>query len=395
MGIRIDIALNRNIKVGDRVTINAITFTVSQLIRDSIMSSDLASSCRILMNDSDFAALRGDGSNQQWLIMFLLKDPALASTITDAYSATRLPTNGPVVDYQAFRILNSLVNGTQVTIILVFALLLVLIAALVESLTIRTAIARELPRIGVLRAIGLPAKRLRRIVFGRQIQLLGIGVAIGIICAAALILLVTSPIRLRLGGDTSPGLWLLVVAMALPTIAGGALVARMALRPALKAQPLQLIRGSLRQSRSASRRRLAFRRTPERQQTSDPQKSAHSRPAWLLLAVEQLRRNPLGHLVLAGIVLLAVVLAALPLSLKATLKSPEFTQTTGIAVSDIYINLRAGGEPGRLPRLVDALNHDPDIVKTTTLVAERIPGLTAAGTRTGMNVKSGNHEPFP
>ena len=70
VGIPIDIALNRNITTGDRVTIAGREFTVTQLIRDSIMTSDLTSSRRILLNDADFRTLRGDGSNSQWLIMF-------------------------------------------------------------------------------------------------------------------------------------------------------------------------------------------------------------------------------------------------------------------------------------------------------------------------------------
>lgn len=388
--IPIDIALNRHIATGDRVAIAGREFTVTQLIRDSIMSSDLASSRRILLNDADFRALRGDGSNSQWLIMFRLTDPALASAITDAYTAAHLPANGPIIDYQAFRLLNALVDGTQITVILVFALLLALIAALVESLTIRTAIAADLPRIGVLRAIGLPAKRLRRIVLGRQLQLLTLGTIAGTLIAAALIPTVTATIRLRLGGQLSPGLWVLVAATMIPVILGGAIIARAALRPALKAQPLHLIRGTLQQPRGTNHSQN--RRTQAASRTNSP--------TWLRLSLTQLRRNPLDHMVLASIVLLAVVLAALPISLRATLQSPQFIQTTGIAVSDIYMNLRtnnpqAGGDPHRVENLITTIGADPDIAKHTMLTAERIPAQGANGKWVGINVESGDHEAFP
>ena len=390
MGIPIDIALNRHIATGDRVTIAGREFTVTQLIRDSIMSSDLASSRRILLNDADFRALRGDESNSQWLIMFRLADPAFAGAITDAYTAAHLPANGPIIDYQAFRLLNALVDGTQITVILVFALLLALIAALVESLTIRTAIAADLPRIGVLRAIGLPAKRLRRIVLGRQLQLLTLGTIAGTLIAAALIPTVTATIRLRLGGQLSPGLWVLVAATMIPVILGGTIVARAALRPALKAQPLHLIRGTLQQphgtSHSRNHRPQAVSRT--------------NSPTWLRLSLTQIRRNPLDHMVLAGIVLLAVVLAALPISLRTTLQSPQFIQTTGIAISDIYMNLRtnnpqAGADPHRVETLITTIGADPDVAKHTMLTAERIPAQGTNGKWVGINVESGDHEAFP
>ena len=390
VGIPIDIALNRHIATGDHVTIAGREFTVTQLIRDSIMSSDLASSRRILLNDADFHALRGDGSNSQWLIMFRLTDPALASAITDAYTAAHLPANGPIIDYQAFRLLNALVDGTQITVILVFALLLALIAALVESLTIRTAIAADLPRIGVLRAIGLPAKRLRRIVLGRQLQLLTLGTIAGTLIAAALIPTVTATIRLRLGGQLSPGLWVLVAATMIPVILGGTIVARAALRPALKAQPLHLIRGTLQQPRGTSH-----------SQNHRPQAvSRTNSPTWLRLSLTQIRRNPFDHMVLASIVLLAVVLAALPISLRTTLQSPQFIQTTGIAVSDIYMNLRtnnpqAGGDPHRVETLITTIGADPDVAKRTMLTAERIPAQGANGKWVGINVESGDHEAFP
>ena len=390
VGIPIDIALNRHIATGDHVTIAGHEFTVTQLIRDSIMSSDLASSRRILLNDADFRALRGDGSTSQWLIMFRLTDPALAGAITDAYTAAHLPANGPIIDYQAFRLLNALVDGTQITVILVFALLLALIAALVESLTIRTAIAADLPRIGVLRAIGLPAKRLRHIVLGRQLQLLTLGTIAGTLIAAALIPTVTATIRLRLGGQLSPGLWVLVAATMIPVILGGTIVARAALRPALKAQPLHLIRGTLHQPRGTNHSR-----------NHRPQAASRTNsPAWLRLSLTQLRRNPLDHMVLAGIVLLAVVLAALPISLRTTLQSPQFIQTTGIAISDIYMNLRTnnpqgGGDPHRVETLITTIGADPDVAKHTMLAAERIPAQAANGEWVGINVESGDHEAFP
>ena len=390
VGIPIDIALNRHIATGDHVTIAGHEFTVTQLIRDSIMSSDLASSRRILLNDADFRALRGDGSTSQWLIMFRLTDPALAGAITDAYTAAHLPANGPIIDYQAFRLLNALVDGTQITVILVFALLLALIAALVESLTIRTAIAADLPRIGVLRAIGLPAKRLRHIVLGRQLQLLTLGTIAGTLIAAALIPTVTATIRLRLGGQLSPGLWVLVAATMIPVILGGTIVARAALRPALKAQPLHLIRGTLHQPRGTNHSR-----------NHRPQAASRTNsPAWLRLSLTQLRRNPLDHMVLAGIVLLAVVLAALPISLRTTLQSPQFIQTTGIAISDIYMNLRtnnpqAGADPHRVETLITTIGADPDVAKHTMLTAERIPAQGTNGKWVGINVESGDHEAFP
>jgi len=227
-------------------------------------------------------------------------------------------------------------------------------------------------------------------VLGRQLQLLTLGTIAGTLIAAALIPTVTATIRLRLGGQLSPGLWVLVTATMIPVILGGTIVARAALRPALKAQPLHLIRGTLHQPRGTNHSR-----------NHRPQAASRTNsPAWLRLSLTQLRRNPLDHMVLAGIVLLAVVLAALPISLRTTLQSPQFIQTTGIAVSDIYMNLRtnnpqAGGDPHRVETLITTIGADPDVAKHTMLTAEHIPAQGANGEWVGINVESGDHEAFP
>src|SRR5699024_10619376 len=153
-------------------------------------------------------------------------------------------------------------------------------AALVLSLTVRTAIAEEVIRIGVLRAIGIPGRQLRRIVLSGHQMLMVAGALLGGAIATAGAPVVAAGLRLRRGGHLSGWVWVangLVVVLA---VVLGTLLARAALRPAMRKPPRQVMRAAT--GRVPKPRRRSGRRVL---------------PAWWIQGRSEIARARADHLV--------------------------------------------------------------------------------------------------
>ncbi|MGO1929517.1 MAG: FtsX-like permease family protein [Microbacterium gubbeenense] len=416
IGIPIDLALERGIELGDTIAIGQApadstpsapaTFTVESLIRDPTMNGSLSSSRRLLVDEADLPAIREAGTGSEWLIQFDLTDPAEATAVTDRYYAANLPANGPALDLASFRLLAGLTDGLVAAAVLVVAALLAAIAALTLSIAVRTSVSAQLRQIGMLRAIGLPRSRIRGITLGGQLAVIAAGAGVGGGAALALAPLATAAIRMRLGGDVTPLAAVGVVAVALATIAVGWLIAWMALLPAMRRSPSEVMRQIEPAGRLRGPRRQAGRARATR--AAAPSRGAH---AWWLLARLALRRTRGDSVALGSVLAAALLMTVLPVSLHATITSPSFPAATGIAVSDLRIDLRttdadapgditgtaSSSAPGerRLDTLEAALGADDDIAATTTLRSVRVPALQADGTWGGLNVEAGDHTAFP
>lgn len=378
VGVPVDIALDRGIRVGDPVTLDGRTYRVGALVRDALMGSPLASSRRLLVHAADLDALRSGSPLVEWLIEFELTDPAQAPRVADAYLTAGLPAKGPTVDLATLLLMGGLADGLAAAVMLLLAGLVGLIAALVLSLTVRTAVAQERRSIGVLRAIGLPRRAIRRLVLTRHLALVAVGAAIGAGVAMALTPSVTESLRVRLGGDVSRLALTMPWVLALLMGVIGWSLARGALNPALRGSARAAMRGET--GRPAGRRRVRTR----------------GAPTMARVALARARRAPLDHLTLAAVVFAATLLAALPLGLRATLASPTFLTSTGLASSDLRIDLKQDADlPNRLAEVERALASDPQVARHTTLRTARIPSRTPDGAWTGMNVTSGDHQAFP
>ncbi|NLT25800.1 MAG: hypothetical protein GXX90_03965, partial [Microbacteriaceae bacterium] len=245
LGLPVGIALDRGLAVGDPIVIGEAEFTVTALIRDALMGSDLASSRRLLVAEADLDALRHGSGGSEWLIEFWLDDPALAPRVYDDYLAAGLPANGPMVDLTTFRLLNGLSDGLIAAAMLVVAGLLAGVAAMLLSIVVRTSISSAAPQIGVLRAIGLRGAPLHRLMLGRHFALILAGALVGALAAIALTPLATGSMRLRFGGEPSPLALVAALGIAAFVAIAGLALAVATLRPALRGSPLPAMRGAI------------------------------------------------------------------------------------------------------------------------------------------------------
>lgn len=380
-GVPATIAAARGIRLGDPVRVHGDELRVGALVRDAGMGSELASSRRLLVHEDDLERLRDPALGSEWLVEMRLADPGQAGAVYDAYFAAGLPADGPMVNAATFRLMIGLSDGLMAAVILVASALIGVVAALVLSLAVRTAVAGQLREIGVLRAIGVPGRGVGRIVLASHLACVAAGALLGAAIALAAAPAATDAMRQRLGGElgwTAPAAALLAAAIVWLL---GWLIARAALRPALRRPPLEVMRGG---ARWAGRPR-----------GKAGGRAARPAPAWLALGRAAMRRARLDHLAIAAMLAAAALGAALPVALRTTISSDEFMRASGIAADDVQVSVPASAGPGFAERLEAAFAADAEVARAERYVVERVLASRDGAAPTGLNVISGDHAAFP
>jgi len=142
-----------DLKLGDTVTVSSgdfdMNFTIAAFVRDAQMNPAVVHSKRFLVNNADFATLREQFQDTEYLIEFLLDDPGQVGEFSQAYLASSLPKKGPAVDYRLFKMFNALTDGIVAGVVIVLSLLLVIIAILCLRFTILATIEEDNKEIAI------------------------------------------------------------------------------------------------------------------------------------------------------------------------------------------------------------------------------------------------------
>jgi len=189
---------NGVLKTGDRLTISGLDFTVKGAIRDAQMSSMLASSKRFLIHPSDYEKIRSVG-REEFLIEFLLKDPASINLFQGDYANANLESNGPTITYSIIKLMNSLTDGIIIAILFLIAFLIIIVSFLLIRLTLTAKIEDEYKTIGVLKAIGMRLSMIKKMYRAKYALIASLGSAFGLILSLVLSGFFLQNIRLFFG----------------------------------------------------------------------------------------------------------------------------------------------------------------------------------------------------
>ncbi len=173
------------LKNGDQVSICGRKFYIEGFLRDSQMNSMMASSKRFLVNEQDYRDLVQQGT-EEYLIEFRLAGADQTGEVVDDYMHAHLPANGPTVTASLVRMMNVLSDGIMIFILLVVAVCMSAFAMICNRFIVLTCIEKESMDIGLLKAIGINAKDIRKLYFSKYVFLAVAGVVVGSISALAL-----------------------------------------------------------------------------------------------------------------------------------------------------------------------------------------------------------------
>lgn len=170
------------LRAGEAVQFGDVQFTIAGFLRDSQMNAMMASSKRFLVSAADYERLQSAGS-EEYLIEFLLREEADVNAFAAAYADAGLPANGPAITKPLIRMMNALSDGLMVLVILLVSAVLLLISMLCIRFTLLTQLEADRWETGMMKAIGISGRDIRRLYLLKYLALSALGAACGLLCA--------------------------------------------------------------------------------------------------------------------------------------------------------------------------------------------------------------------
>lgn len=374
---------NGEIEVGGQAVISGMPLKIAGFVRDSQMNASLSSSKRFLVSRNDYAALVGSG-NVEYLIEFRLKDPSAIGEFETDYASEGLEANGPSVTYPLFRLVNALSDGLMIAVVLLAGLFVTAIAILCIRFTLLAKLEDEYREIGVLKAIGIRVKDMKRIYSAKYAALTAAGGILGYALSMIGQGMLLANIRLYMGesGDAAYAPLLGIAGILLVCFAVIAYVHRV-LRRFHHLSAAEAIRFGTAQGSAAGAARP----------------SLHTNRLFslnALLGIRDVWARKRLYLTMLAVLVLACFILVVPQNMFHTISSDRFIRYMGIGSYDLRIDIQQTDRMAdKAGEIMAALESDAAIAKYAALTTRSFPLRTAAGSHENLKVELGDHSLFP
>lgn len=387
IGVPIYYGQERDVKMGDRVTLRngswETELTVAAFVRDAQMNPSIVHSKRFLVSDADYAAIREHFPETEYLIEFLLADPGQLSAFSNDYLASGLPKKGTTVDYGLFKTLNALTDGIVAGAVIVLSLLLMIIAILCLRFTILATLEEDTKEIGVMKAMGIARRDIRRIYLAKYVVLGALATVLGYLASLTLNRILSANVMLYVGSAPKS-----IVQRALPLVVAIIIFlmvlvsCAVVLRRFNRISAVEALRsGSVGEAMNVRRLRLNRNRIPN--------------VNFFLGFRDVLQRFKLFWL-LTFVFFFCAAIIIIPIHFLTTMESPTFISYMGIGRSDLRIDLR---QSEKMAERFDSMNAylaaDADVERFAPLVTSQFMLLQSDGSRETVNVETGDFSLFP
>jgi len=376
------------LEVGQSVRITAADgfvkeFTIAGFARDSIMNPAIASSKRLAVSPADLAEVREHTGEVEYLVEFWLHDPdtQIASFKKD-YLDSDMPSAGQMVDSATFRVLTMIGDGMVAAVVILVALLLLVVGALCLRFSFLTAAEQDYREIGVLKAIGVAARDIRKIYLTKYAVLAAIATVLGLAGGLALTPLLTRNITRYMGSISGVMNWLL------PMVAAGAVFVALVLFVVV------LLRRFRRISAVAA---LSSGTTGHQAGTTRLRLHRSRMPVHLRLgAMDVISRWP-TYLLLFFVFAVSTFIMIVPVNSATTATAPDFIHYMGIGPVDLRVDLRHADDdsPAQFAQAVDELAADADVAAIAPMVTTRNDTVDGDGNPTSLYIENGDHTRLP
>lgn len=342
------------LNIGNTMRIGSEELTIAGFLRDAQMNSMMASSKRFLVSEWDYVRLKASGE-EEYLIEFLLKDGADANGLSTAYTNQGLPANGPAITKPLIRMMNALSDGTTILVIFLAAIVVLLVALLCIHFILSIRIERDKREVGMLKALGIGKREIKRIYFSKYILFSVCGALLGLTASAVLQGPLEQQIRELYGASDSSAQAALALCAA----------------TVVEAVLLLSVWHNLKKTDQLSTLAALF---PVREQ----------------------KQNWRQYLSIGIVSAACAFLMLLPQNLNSTLSSPTFITYMGIGNADIRMDIRQGANISlATAQLADTLERDEQVERYVILQTQSLPVVLSDGTICNLTVEMGDHTIFP
>ena len=343
------------IKSGDVMRIGKEELIVAGFLRDSQMNSMMASSKRFLISEPDYERLRQLGS-EEYLIEFRLKDGSDINAFATAYKDAGLPDNGPTITYPLIRMMNALSDGMMILVILLVSVVVLLISMLCIRYIILTQLEKDKTGIGMLKAVGISRRDIRKLYMSKYLILSVVGCMTGVIAAIITAKPVGAQMRELYGNAGNTGL--IYALMILGALAAEGVV-------------LLSVSRTLRRTDRISAADALYGRG------SFGKKKNLWLPAMIITAA-------------------AMFMILVPQNMKSTIEAPEFVTYMGIGESHIRIDVRQTGNVRKIAgEVTEDIGHDNRVRDYVLMETGSYRTILQNGSSYDLMIENGDHSRFP
>ncbi|MDO4331007.1 MAG: ABC transporter permease [Lachnospiraceae bacterium] len=350
-----------DLTVGENVQIGENSFILAGFLRDSQMNSMMASSKRFLVSESDYERLREAGS-EEYLIEFLLWEGTDIKTFATEYMDAGLPSNGPAITKPLIRMMNALSDGLMILVILLVSVVLLLISMLCIRFTLLTQLEADRKEIGMLKAIGISKRDIRKLYNLKFLALSGLGAAAGLLLAVLTEGMISAHMQ-ELYGASENGLPALFAAFAGVALTEGILLlsVRKTLKRTENISAVEALTGQCGMQKN------------KRRQFLSPQ-----------------------YLIVMLVIVLGIFMMILPQNLLSTISSAQFVTYMGIGGGEIRLDIRQTEDiAGKTAQVEKMLAGDGQVERFVALRTTLCQAVLPDGSHTSLQVEQGGHTTFP
>ena len=346
-----------DVNIGDKMQIGDEKLIVAGFIRDSQMSSMMASSKRFLVSKTDYERIKKLGE-EEYLIEFLLKENTDKDAFAADYGRAGLYANGPAITKSLIRMMNALSDGLMILVIFLVGIGVLLISLLCIYYITALGVEQDRKEVGMLKALGIGNNHIRSLYFSKYILLSFIGMVAGFLGAEVLKSPLSGKLR-ELYGTSDNALPSFAIAIFVCVLIQGVI--------------LLFIRHILKNFEKISALEALFS------------------------VRKQGKKAEIGQYAIIGLVASAcMMLALIPQNLCSTISAPEFVTYMGIGDAQIRVDVRQSENIEVITdKLSEKLSIDPDVSKYVALKTVSSAAFLADGTKVNLLVETGDHSVFP
>ncbi|MCM3548760.1 ABC transporter permease [Shouchella clausii] len=378
-----------NLKIGETITVKsgeyAKDFVISDYARDYEMNSSLTSSKRFVLNQADYDEMYTmQAGEREYLIEFKLTENGDSQAVQTAYIEAGLPANGPTVEGEVFLLFNALSDAAVAMVIILISMLMVVIAFLCIRLTFLATIDEDVREIGVMKAIGISKKEIRKVYLTKYRIISVIAGMTGYLLSFFVVHLFNRNMRLYLSSDSS-GILPYVLSFAAPIVIYFLIV--MYCKSVLKRIDKVSAVEALRSNMTEPGKKQNYRFPLLHNRFFSVNRYMGFRDVWIRFKIYRL---------LLLIYIVSTFMAILPMHVYNTMNSPEFSSYMGIGKSDMRIDLRMTDTiTADFTRLHEELVNDSDIEKHAAYITSAYQVKNTEGSWDYIYIEIGDFSLFP
>ena len=371
-------------KLGDRVVIQGMSFTVTGFLRDALMNPSMSSSKRFLVSEHDYEQLRGGGVLEH-LIGFRLCEDADIIKFEAAYLGAGLEANGPAgITTILIRLMNGITDGIMIALLLLVSFLILIISFLCVRFTLISKVEEEYKEIGVLKAIGLRVSEIKKLYIAKYSAIAAIGCGLGYLLSLVLQEPMLANIRLYMGRSGKEMTGIMVGGC------GAVLVF---------AVVIFYVNGVLRRFRRLSASQAIRYGAPvDRAKTSKGMSLADNRmfTSTVFLGIKDVIARKGLYLVMFFVLVISCFIMIVPHNINNTIADRSFMSYLGIGECDMGIYVQLVDQiPQKTTDMGMMLAADEEVEQYSILICRMFDLVMDDGSTGKIRVESGDHSAFP